>query len=80
MAPERDTLSVNQLSAEGRLNVARQMRRSPHSSLGAISRADLAQEGFDMHLDSGFSHIKLAGNDLIGRTLSEAVEDLRLAI
>ncbi len=50
-------------------NIGRQMRRRPNGGLGTIGSADLAQNGFDMNFDGRFSHIKLAGNDLVGRAV-----------
>ena len=79
MAAERDTLSVDQLGSKGRLNVGRQMSRGPHGGLGAIGSANLAQDGFDMNFDGRFSHIELTSNDLVGRTVGQAMQDLRLA-
>src|SRR5215211_6398349 len=69
---EERHLTPSRLTPQGRAVIARQMSRSPHGGLGAIGCTDLAQDGFDMNFDSGFSHIELAGDDLVGRTFGEA--------
>ena len=53
----------------------RQALRGPHGGLGAIGRADLAQDGFDVDLDGGFGDHELAGNELVGLSLCQASQD-----
>ncbi len=56
----------------------RQVFRGPHGGLGAISHTDLAQDSFDVNLDCRLCDIKLSRNDLVRRSLSQAVQNVSL--
>ena len=49
-------------------------------NLGAIVRLDLAHDVANMDLDGAFAHAELVGDDLVGFTLAQSVEDLDLPV
>src|SRR3712207_2253852 len=57
----------------------RQALYCPHGRLGAIGRADLAHDGFDVNLNGGFRNVELARDRLVGRTIHKTTQDFRLA-
>src|SRR5690606_36841442 len=56
-----------------------QVRNGPHRGLGPVRYPDLAEDRLDMNLHGRLGDIELARDDLVGGTLHQAVEDLRLA-